>query len=84
VSLIVLAGKVVAYLPLPFEALSRMKLEKEVIMKAKNMESIIEDTEEDINYPIPECQHKKTVAINEEGYAGVYCVDCGEQLSHEC
>ncbi len=31
-----------------------------------------------------ECQHKATVAINEEGYAGVYCSDCGEQLEKEC
>ena len=30
------------------------------------------------------CPHKKTVAINEEGHAGVYCVDCGEQLEREC
>ena len=30
------------------------------------------------------CQHKKTVAINEEGHAGVYCVDCNEQLEKEC
>jgi len=30
------------------------------------------------------CKHKKTVALNEEGYTGVYCVDCGEQLAKEC
>ena len=30
------------------------------------------------------CPHKKTVILNEEGYAGKFCVDCGEQLSHEC
>ena len=30
------------------------------------------------------CQHKKTVAINEEGHAGVYCVDCGEKLEDAC
>jgi len=30
------------------------------------------------------CPHKKTVAINEEGHAGVYCVNCGEQLEKEC
>jgi len=53
-------------------------------MKAKNMESIIKDTEEDINYPIPKCKHKKTVILNEEGHAGIFCVNCGEQLSHEC
>lgn len=31
-----------------------------------------------------ECQHKKTVAINEEGHAGVYCPKCGKQLEKEC
>ena len=31
-----------------------------------------------------ECPHKKTVAINEEGHAGVYYSDCGEQLEKEC
>lgn len=31
-----------------------------------------------------ECSHKNTVALNEEGNAGVYCVDCGEQLEKEC
>ena len=36
------------------------------------------------NLPKDDCQHKKTVAINEEGYAGVYCSDCGEQLEKEC
>ena len=30
------------------------------------------------------CPHKKTIAINEEGHAGVYCSDCGEQLEKEC
>jgi len=38
------------------------------------------------NLPMPEeeCQHQETVAINEEGFAGVYCVDCGEQIEREC
>ena len=30
------------------------------------------------------CQHKKTVAINEEGHAGVYCTFCGEKLEDAC
>lgn len=30
------------------------------------------------------CPHKKTVAINEKGHAGIFCVDCGEQLEKEC
>jgi len=34
--------------------------------------------------PKVKCPHKKTVAINEEGHAGVYCTDCGEQLEKEC
>lgn len=33
---------------------------------------------------VVECLHKKTVAINEEGHAGVYCARCGEQLEKEC
>ena len=31
-----------------------------------------------------ECQHKKTVALNEEGHAGIYCIFCGKQLEKEC
>jgi len=37
--------------------------------------------------PPPEktkCPHKNTVAINEEGHAGIYCVNCGEQIEKEC
>lgn len=30
------------------------------------------------------CPHTKTVAINEEGHAGVFCVDCEEKLEKEC
>lgn len=30
------------------------------------------------------CKHKKTVAINEEGHAGAFCIDCREQLEKEC
>ena len=30
------------------------------------------------------CPHKNTGAINEEGHAGVYCNQCGEQLETEC
>ena len=33
---------------------------------------------------IIKCLHINIVAINEEGYAGVYCTDCGEQLEKEC
>jgi len=39
------------------------------------------------NLPILEkdkCQHQETVAINEEGHAGVYCVNCGKQVEKEC
>jgi len=56
----------------------------EVAIAAKRMKDVIEDAKGDKNYPIPKCSHKKTVAINEEGHAGVYCVDCGEQLEREC
>ena len=34
--------------------------------------------------PKDDCQHEETVAINEEGHAGIYCADCGEQLEKEC
>ena len=30
------------------------------------------------------CEHPKTVCINEEGAAGVFCSDCHEQLEKEC
>lgn len=30
------------------------------------------------------CPHKKTVALNEEGHAGVYCSDCGEKIEDAC
>jgi len=30
------------------------------------------------------CSHTKTICVNEEGNAGVFCVDCGEQLEKEC
>ena len=33
---------------------------------------------------VMKCPHIITVAINEEGHAGVYCVDCGEQIEKEC
>lgn len=34
-------------------------------------------------YDFPECQHKHTVLLNEEGYSGKYCADCGEKLEEE-
>lgn len=33
---------------------------------------------------VMKCLHIITVAINEEGHAGVYCCACGEQLEKEC
>ena len=30
------------------------------------------------------CEHPKTVCVNEEGNAGVFCADCHEQLEKEC
>lgn len=56
----------------------------EIAIKVREMENIIKDAMGDKNYPLPKCQYKKTVAINEEGHAGVYCLDCGEQLEKEC
>jgi len=31
-----------------------------------------------------ECPHNSTVALNEEGHAGIYCSGCGEKISNEC
>ena len=33
---------------------------------------------------VVKCSHKKTVTINEEGHAGIFCSECGEQLAKEC
>jgi len=30
------------------------------------------------------CEHPRTVCVNEEGNAGVFCTDCHEQLEREC
>ena len=30
------------------------------------------------------CEHPKTICVNEEGAAGVFCSDCHEQLEKEC
>jgi len=46
--------------------------------------SILRKRKRAIQIKQSKCQHKKTVAINEEGHAGIYCVDCGEQLEKEC
>jgi len=46
-----------------------------------NMSNLIKTV---IKKVLDKCPHKKTVAINEEGHAGVFCVDCGEQLEKEC
>ena len=35
----------------------------------------------ELNQP---CEHPKTVCVNEEGAAGVFCSDCHEQLEREC
>ena len=47
----------------------------------KREEAPVQDKE---NVNKDKCQHKVTIAINEEGHAGVYCVDCDEQLEGEC
>ena len=41
----------------------------------------IHDLIDKLNKP---CEHPKTVCINEEGNAGVFCAECGEQLEKEC
>jgi len=30
------------------------------------------------------CLHGETVTLNEEGHAGIYCVDCNEKLEDGC
>jgi len=30
------------------------------------------------------CEHPKTICVNEEGAAGVFCADCHEQLEDGC
>ena len=30
------------------------------------------------------CPHKKTVCMNEEGNAGVFCTNCGEKIENGC
>ncbi len=37
----------------------------------------------DVDY-LARCPHKKTVAINENGNAGVFCASCGKKLEEEC
>ena len=41
-------------------------------------------TQDKENVNKSKCQHKVTIALNEEGYAGVYCSGCGKQLEKEC
>lgn len=36
----------------------------------------------DVDY-LARCPHLKTVALNEDGYAGVFCSECGKQLEKE-
>ena len=52
-----------------------------MINNNKREETPIQDRE---NVKENKCQHKHTVAINEEGYAGIYCLGCDEQLEKEC
>ena len=33
---------------------------------------------------IKPCPHLETIALNEEGYAGIFCTKCGKQLEEEC
>ena len=53
-----------------------------VVSIFKGMKKMQEEFDEILN-PKP-CEHSRTVCINEEGNAGVFCADCGEQLKKEC
>ena len=48
------------------------------------IEEIILEMLKEIPVEVIDCLHKKTVCINEEGNAGVFCADCGKQLEKEC
>ena len=37
----------------------------------------------DVDY-LARCPHKQTVALNEEGHAGIFCCNCGKQLEDGC
>jgi len=55
----------------------------------QNTDPTYQDDTEDAYYQIRRvlhrsCDHKKTVCLNEEGNAGIFCADCGEQLEKEC
>jgi len=53
-----------------------------VVSLFKGMQKMQEEFDDILN---PEsCEHPKTVCINEEGNAGVFCADCGKQLEQEC
>ena len=45
---------------------------------------ILRKRKREIQIKQSKCPHKKTVAINEEGHAGIYCIFCGKQLEKEC
>jgi hypothetical protein len=46
--------------------------------------SILRKRKKAIQIKQSKCPHKKTVALNEEGHAGVYCCACGEKLEDAC
>lgn len=52
-----------------------------VVSLFKGLKKIQKDFDEILN-PKP-CTHQKTVCLNEEGNAGVFCADCGECITRE-
>ena len=50
----------------------------------KRNKAILHKRKKAIQIKQSKCPHKKTVAINEEGHAGIYCSDCGEKLEDAC
>ena len=60
-----------------------MSLKDLVIALFKGMKEMQKEFDEILNSKKP-CKHTRTVCINEEGNAGVFCADCGKQLEKEC
>ena len=58
---------------------SIQQLAKDLKNKQKRKEIL-----KNVGTEIIKCLHINTVALNEEGHAGVYCTFCGEKLEDAC
>jgi len=57
---------------------------KKIIVEAKGDWKKLPDGPLRTAFAENKCKHPKTVALNEEGHAGIYCVDCNEKLEDGC